>query len=69
MAIAQSLRDGKYPSAPAAPNAIVPSGDGGIFFEWGRPGQVFGSLEIKNDGTAIYTLSRHCKIVLREQVL
>lgn len=65
MQLAQLLRDDAEMDPP---RTIVPSGDGGITFEWGHPGALYLALEIKEDGTAVCTLSRNCVIVFRQQI-
>jgi hypothetical protein len=65
MMIARQLRNGDMDP----PRTIVPNGDGGILFEWGRPGDLYLTLEIDEKGPAVYALSRNCTPVFKQRLL
>lgn len=67
MVIAHQIRD--LDGGMDLPVAIIPNGDGGIFFEWGEPSDVHGLLEVKADGSAVFTLSNNFQVVSRQQII
>jgi hypothetical protein len=56
-AVAVQYRDQGLP----APDDVVPNGDGGVFFHWGKPGEVFETLEFFKDGSGTYTSSENLR--------
>jgi hypothetical protein len=60
--MAQTIRD----AGIDLPDWVEPSGNGGIAFRWGSPGQELRSLEISDAGRAELIITEHC--LVRERI-